>query len=266
MLVSNFEFGGGTPKYGGYPHAWDTRYQLQITNLENSGVGYTMTCDFAPVGGWPSGVDTGKEMKAYVSERIGWFSSYRRHGETVRGESEIWFGPGETGVVELASQVQDGSRLRGAIRLDAATDRTTSGRVVLRPFAVGVLLHARRTDYRGGYLRYLMDRNGIVTGRYTHPDSYSSESVHLSSGKAENTLETAGFMRNFDGRMLTPEWLSERLNLEERHGALLLPEDERPLALLDLLDAVDSEDEHIETLNEALSRLGSGVRVTRAEE
>jgi hypothetical protein len=63
MLVSNFEI-GSEPSGDG----WDTLYQLQITNIADSEVGYTVTGDFAPVGGWP--VHTGKERKAYVSERV----------------------------------------------------------------------------------------------------------------------------------------------------------------------------------------------------
>lgn len=46
---------------------------------------------------------------------------------------------------------------------------------------MSVLLHARRIDFREGRLRYLTDRTGIVTGRYTHPDAYSSESVQIST-------------------------------------------------------------------------------------
>lgn len=268
MLVSNFEI-GSEPSGDG----WDTRYQLQITNIADSDVGYTVTADFAPVDGWP--VHTGKERKAYVWERVrwnadyrpygNWPADYRRRGNVVTGEIRPWLEPGQTTVVELSSKVRDSSRLHGLIRLDAIPNRSALGRVLVRPFAVSVLLHARRIDYREGRLRYLMDRNGIVTGRYSHPDAYSSESVQISSGKAENTLETAGFMRSFDGRMLTPEWVSDTLDTKQHHGALLIPAEERPLALMDLLDAVDSDDEHIRTLNEALSRLGSGVRVARTE-
>ena len=58
-------------------------------------------------------------------------------------------------------------------------------------------------------------------------------------------MELPGFMRNFDAGISTPEWLNEALDLQQRQGALLLPEDQRPLALLDLLDAVDSEDRHV---------------------
>jgi hypothetical protein len=268
MLVSNFEFGSANSYYDdAYPVSWDTRYQLQITNLEDTAVGYTVTCDFAPDDGWP--VDR-RKRKAYVSERIGWFSSYRHHGETVRAEAEYGLGAGETGFVELASKVQDGSRLCGVIRLDTAPDRTATGRLMLRPFAVGVLLHARRSDYHVGRRRRIMERHPSGTGsremaHFIDADRYSSESVQLASGKAENTLESPGLMRNFDDRILTPEWLSETLEVRQRHGALLLPEDERPLALLDLLDAVDSEDEHVDTVNEALSRLGSRVRINRPE-
>ena len=48
MLVSNFEI-GSEPSGDG----WDTRFQLQITNIADSKVGYTVAGDFAPVGGWP---------------------------------------------------------------------------------------------------------------------------------------------------------------------------------------------------------------------
>jgi hypothetical protein len=248
LAIRNFEI-GSEPSGDG----WDTLYQLQITNIADSEVGYTVTAervrwnaDYRPHGDWPA--------------------DYRRRGDVVRGEIHPWLGPGQATVVELSSRVRDSSRLHGVIHLDAIPNRSASGRVLVRPFAVSVLLHARRIDYREGRLRYLMDRNGVVTGRYSHPDAYSSESVQISSGKAENTLETAGFMRNFDGRMLTPKWLSDTLDTEQHHGTLLIPAEERPLALLDLLDAVDSDDEHIRTLNEALSRLGSGVRVTRTED
>jgi len=93
-------------------------------------------------------------------------------------------------------------------------------------------------------------------------DDFSSEAVALATGKAENVVEAEGwtmkgvlpFVNDVREGKLQPKKIS---------GAKLLPEEERPAALVDLLLGLPGTREEMDALNAFLAEHGSRVVVRK---
>ena len=129
---------------------------------------------------------------------------------------------------------------------------------------VRVLLHARREDTRPGRVAYIIDPQGHIPYRTSTDDDYSSESIAISTGQAENEIDPEGrWLFGADTfTKLSDEFGSGKVTAAQAAGAL--PEDKRLPALLDLLEALERvEPSELEALNTILARDGSHLRLKK---
>jgi uncharacterized protein YkwD len=263
MVVSDFEI--QRTRDGQAIH--DTRYRLQITNLEEQEIEFILESHITP----PEGISAPfGYLQAALQDSISWASS--PHG-TLRAEGPVYvlslpfrIGPQLSATYELNTRTVDDTVLRGFTVLRVPTKRRQGGLsrwslgVAQLDHPVRVLLDASRHEFRDGFSGYVQDLEGRSVYRTTVGDWASARAIAISSGRAENEIPpeefSIGSISKFEEHIHRSD-----ADASAFRGAQLLPLTERIPALLDLLGAVKSDAASVRTLNTILQEIGTDVRL-----
>jgi hypothetical protein len=257
LLVSNFVL-FKDPE--GTMYSDDTRYSLQITNLEDKPVEYLVECYF-------SHSDRTLVQNSVVASTSG---TYRRKGDVIRGSYQLPIPAKESKYFTLRLQPESKAELEllGFLELSLPPLRSSrSLRLVAQfPHPVKVLLHPRREDRRRNRVTGIVDPQGVIPYHTSQAEDYSSEAIAISTGQAENEIQPTGLpiYENLVAQF-RESWRSGALEPGSIQGASMLPEEERAAALLDLLLGLSHTDSEMGALNELLAEEGSEVRLRRAD-
>jgi hypothetical protein len=265
MLVSNFSLAR-------YPYKTDfreqTRYGLQITNLDDAELEFAVECHISVPEGEtaPLAYMTGNVLARFDRGGVAYLT-LARQGAVVKGEIRVRIPPKASANYLLEKTTTDQRELSGFIVLRVPGVRPL-GMFRLSPqadHAVRVLLHAHRTDCRVGRVYSALDMEGRAHLRTAVGDSYSSESVQLASGHGENEIvpEQLGFLQVGAVSKYREALKAGHVTQADVQGAALLPEEERVPALLDLLVAVASSAKDVEATNEFLAQNKVKLRLHR---
>jgi hypothetical protein len=196
VIVSNFTI--SSRWHLRTPH--DTRYELQITNLADKEIEFTVECHTCPP---PSHrfhrwyLD--ETVQVSVSSGLTGSTFFRRYGDVWVMQTGISIGTQCSVLYGLSKndrEIRDDEEIRGFVTL-RVPPANTSGRGYFRDpqshRPVKVLLHARRRDSRLGFSVQAHHREGWYSEwSLPFPEWYSSEAVTLSTGKAENDIRPEG--------------------------------------------------------------------------
>jgi hypothetical protein len=267
MIISNFEVSVGASL--GKTNL-RTNFQLQITNLEDKEIQFVVETHVAKT-------QDGKPPLDLLSPRLLYNPS------TYSALTAAWHGAGPVWIDSHPFTL--GARLSTIFELAPRTlfandskNQTLIGHVALRVppvrqlarFAVSaqcaspvrVLLSASRIDCRDSFMNYVQDMDGAVVGKSSGNDLFSSQSIELSSGKAENEIQCEGLTIN--NLLEAAAVLHGERGESFPAGALLLPENERLAVLVDLLAAISREEHDLAALNDLLAETSALVRIRPA--
>lgn len=246
-----------------------TRYHLQITNLEEATLQILVEFHLSALRKESARVSPAVHISADPPAIAATMrTTVVPTGDKLRAETRLILPPRTSVVITLESGIYDGQQTKGFVVLRVPAVRHSDLHRWAPQFAhaVKVLLHARREDeFRPG-------KSTRVHGSpwelfFNAKPKYSSESIALASGRAENEIEPEGRIRLFEVGDVTKfgaALSSGNVDLETFHGANSVPEDERVLVLVDLLHGLYESDSEVEAMNDLLSGSGSELRLTRA--
>lgn len=246
MIVSNFWVSSAERR--------TTRYSLQVTNLDASDITFTVEAHVS------------LEPNTPFSSRIVfsdlYTEAYFRKGNVFVNRAVVSIRSQTTKVIRLSAETGSSAEGFVSLRIPPVRSKTSFRTVPQVDRKVRILLHARREDTRPGRVSYIVDPQGYIPYRTGTDDDYSSESITISTGQAENEIDPEGRWLFGPGTFtkLSDEFASGKVTVEEMAGAL--PEEKRLPALLDLLEALERADaSELEALNAILARDGSPLRL-----
>jgi hypothetical protein len=259
VLVSNFTV-GKTPNLAANR---EVAYCLQVTNLEELNIEFLFECYVSReprpgedgIAYW-SAHDRGWDLQSEPGPLR--FSRPRTGTTAVLGRLFVTVGAGLSTIIRLW-----GPRASGYVNLRVPPGRTHD-RFRLAPQLerpVRVLLLASHESQRPTEQRALFRAHGASSDlNYIIADDYSSASVSISTGKAENEIDA----EDWKVRALSDFWDDLRDGpraFEEIRGARDLPEAEHAAILLDLLSGLDASREELENINQLLRDSGASIRL-----
>jgi hypothetical protein len=268
----------------------ETRYMLQITNLDETAIEFSINCHIAANDGgtiWISSFNKGMELSAYLNEVVNMnipFSIFKNKGNDFVSSALIKIEPHHCFNFTLSKKalhIKDESReeylhddiaLQGFVELSIPMASRLSASYFNRPQTnhdVKVLLNARRDDSWNDSYKQPLHTNGLVSPwKFPVSGLYSSESITLSTGKAENTITPDGAFTLKDTALkdFQSRWQARELSAADIAGASDIDEKEKPAKLIDLLLSINNTADNVEMVNQVLSMCNAGVRLENHSE
>jgi hypothetical protein len=264
VLVSNFTIGQGSEM-----GARRSVYCLQITNLEAVDVEFLFECFVTPAataGGDPETTPITKGETGFAST---YFEAtqvsstpgplrFSQYGSSARGQTRVPVPAGLSRRVRLWSD----SRLSGYVTLRVPASRRPGGFALTRQLRelVHVLLHASHESYRPSRpLLPLVNADDEDVASSIGGDK-SSAAVALASGKAENEIEAEGWSVSGVADFVA-SLRDGAFDEDDLRGGSDVPDDQRVVAMLDLLSGLDASREELEQINQLLAESEASVRL-----
>jgi hypothetical protein len=125
---------------------------------------------------------------------------------------------------------------------------------------VRVLLSASRFDTRDAFNNLARNLDGVTQLQLSGNDIFSSQSIPISTGRAENEIEPEGLrVKDVVGATARLRDLGREGKITR--GALLMSEEDRFPALVDLLAGLSADESGLAALNDLLAEVSADVRV-----
>jgi hypothetical protein len=242
-------------------------YRLQITNLEDQEIEYLVECH-TDHHSWAYAIK-GVALDTKVGVDWTFQSLFRRVGAGYLEATKFRLGPKRSTIYEIVTRQTDYDTTslteswKGYVVLRVPPTRV-EGRFLTAPQLsrpARVLLDVSQQDYRERFEGQAFSlKNDEPLMQLPVGDAFSTRSIEITTGKAENEVEAEGLGTLSKLKKFSTKYSTEQTDLVIPAGAMLLADEERVPALLDLLTMIQSR-EDVKVLNELLDDLDTRVRL-----